>query len=393
MIGLNDNASTVSAVSAVRATTRNIDLPSKTAAAVSAVARLTIQNHSIRKHVPTSILQKHRSSLNAQIVTILNCSVLDFCANSLESWLDSGCLAGWETGQAAEPLAEFSGDCHDSPRFDHQNPGKDALWPGFFLTLWLTAVCLIPQLVSHEALPQNGDSPKRDNAPLSAKAQRIEVSRDLWISAVPQEQEGNNGESPRLKLKGVQEFFLIDFDPQPFQGRQVLKHNSTSCRRRRISAAHDRGVHRCSVGRRRRNQLCHNHQRQQLSLAVWFGHPWPGDSGDITGVTLGQMNTVWGFADPTPRDEMDWQIVEIDPRVVQARIDGSSQGFFVMDDVGSEYRRKETDLNIESSQIVSSAAGRAIAAVLHSLQSGWRKTAVRNRKLLHLKAGLPVGRT
>lgn len=131
MIGLNDNASTVSSVPTIRATPRYVDFSSKTAAAVSAIARLTIQNHSIRKHDPTSILQKHRSSLTVEIVTILDSSVLDFCANSLESGLDAGCLPGWELGQATGLLAEFFIDRHDSPRFDHQILRKDALWPGF----------------------------------------------------------------------------------------------------------------------------------------------------------------------------------------------------------------------------------------------------------------------
>ena len=52
---------------------------------------------------------------------------------------------------------------------------------------------------------------------------RVEVSRDLWISAYPKEVEGNNGGSHRLKLKGIQEFFLIDFDPAPLRGKRIVK--------------------------------------------------------------------------------------------------------------------------------------------------------------------------
>jgi hypothetical protein len=51
--------------------------------------------------------------------------------------------------------------------------------------------------------------------------QRMEVSRDLWISAYSKEVEGNNGGSHRLKLKGIQEFFLIDFDPAPLRGKKL----------------------------------------------------------------------------------------------------------------------------------------------------------------------------
>ncbi len=53
--------------------------------------------------------------------------------------------------------------------------------------------------------------------------QRVEVSRDLWISAYSKEVEGNNGGSHRLKLKGIQEFFLIDFDPAALRGKKITK--------------------------------------------------------------------------------------------------------------------------------------------------------------------------
>jgi hypothetical protein len=49
--------------------------------------------------------------------------------------------------------------------------------------------------------------------------------------------------------------------------------------------------------------------------------------------------SIWGFGDPTPRDADGWQAIPIEPAVVQARIDGVSHGFCVMDDVGNEYAR------------------------------------------------------
>jgi hypothetical protein len=45
----------------------------------------------------------------------------------------------------------------------------------------------------------------------------------LWISAYSKEVEGNNGGSHRLKLKNIQEFFLIDFDPAALRGKKVVK--------------------------------------------------------------------------------------------------------------------------------------------------------------------------
>ena len=46
----------------------------------------------------------------------------------------------------------------------------------------------------------------------------IPVSRDTWVSAVGEEQEGNNGASSRLKFKGIQEFTLLDGDFSAIQG-------------------------------------------------------------------------------------------------------------------------------------------------------------------------------
>ena len=49
----------------------------------------------------------------------------------------------------------------------------------------------------------------------------VPVSRDTWVSAVGAEREGNNGASPRLKLKGIQEFSLVDGDFSALKGRRI----------------------------------------------------------------------------------------------------------------------------------------------------------------------------
>lgn len=49
-VGLNDNVAAITTVASVRAATGNKRLPPETAAAVSTVARTTIQDRPIRKH-------------------------------------------------------------------------------------------------------------------------------------------------------------------------------------------------------------------------------------------------------------------------------------------------------------------------------------------------------
>ncbi len=174
----------------------------------------------------------------------------------------------------------------------------------------------------------------------ATEPRRVEVSRDLWISSYPSEQEGNNGGSPKLKLKGTQEFFLIDFDPAPFKGRKVVRaslhlhlESAYVLGRTTVSTVAEDWVE------GKGNGYAKVPGATSFRWARTGEKPWGGDGKDVTSVTLGLSGTIWGFGDPTPPDENRWQAIPIDPAVAQARIDGRSFGFFVMDDVGSEYQR------------------------------------------------------
>jgi len=193
------------------------------------------------------------------------------------------------------------------------------------LALWLACTCLV------HAEPV---------------ATRVEVSRDLWLSAVGSEGEGNNGGSPKLKLKGIQEFFLIDFDPAQLQGQQVVRaelhlhcESPENLGRVTVSTITDEWVE---------GQGTSYAKTPGASSYLWSRSGekrWAGDGPDITGVVLGQHGSIWGFGDASPRSTNDWITIPIDPAVAQARIDGGSQGFFVIDDVGNEYSRNGNTIN------------------------------------------------
>jgi hypothetical protein len=174
----------------------------------------------------------------------------------------------------------------------------------------------------------------------AAEALRVETSRDLWISSYPSEQEGNNGGSPKLKLKGTQEFFLIDFDATKFRGKRVVRATlhlhleaAPVLGRTTVSTVSQEWVEGKGTG------------YAKLPGATSFRwartgeERWGGDGQNVTSVILGLSGSAWGFGDPTPPDANRWQVIPIEPAVVQARVDGRSHGFFVMDDVGSEYQR------------------------------------------------------
>jgi hypothetical protein len=168
--------------------------------------------------------------------------------------------------------------------------------------------------------------------------QRVEVSRDLWVSSYEKEREGSNGGSPRLKLKGIQEFFLIDLDPAPLRGRRVVRaqlhvhcEGAEALGRITVSSVAEEWVEGGGTGYAR---------VPGASCFAWARtdeQRWR--DADITGSTLGSGGSVWGFGDATPRDAGGWQVIPVAPEVAQARLDGRSHGFCVMDDVGSEYTR------------------------------------------------------
>lgn len=179
-------------------------------------------------------------------------------------------------------------------------------------------------------------------AAVSLHAQdRVEVSRDLWISAYSKEVEGSNGGSPKLKLKGIQEFFLIDFDPAPLRGKRVVKaqlhvHLTTPehpLRRTTVSSITQDWVEGTGSGYAK---------VPGASSFVWAKtgqQRWADNAPDITSVVCGEGGSVWGFGDASAPDADGWQIISIAPEVAQARLDGRSHGFYVIDDVGNEYTR------------------------------------------------------
>lgn len=171
--------------------------------------------------------------------------------------------------------------------------------------------------------------------------QRVEVSRDLWLSAYSKEVEGNNGASPKLKLKGIQEFFLIDFDPVPLGGKRITKVQlhlhltspDAPLRRTTVSSITQDWVEGEGTGYAKVPGASSFHWAKTGEVR------WGKNDPDITSIVCGEGGSVWGFGEATTPDAEGWQIVPIAPEVVQARIDGQSFGFFVIDDVGNEYRR------------------------------------------------------
>ena len=175
---------------------------------------------------------------------------------------------------------------------------------------------------------------------LAAEPVRIDISRDVWISSYPTEVEGNNGASPKLKFKGVQELALMDIDITALKGKRVTKaqlhlhgEGDAVLRRMTVSTVMSEWVEGDGTSYKK---------VPGASSFTWARNGeqrWGGNEPDITGVINGLGGSRWCFADPTPRDANRWQILPVDPALVQERLDGRCFGFAVMDDVGIEYTR------------------------------------------------------
>ena len=156
-------------------------------------------------------------------------------------------------------------------------------------------------------------------ASLSLHAQqRVEVSRDLWISAYSKEVEGNNGGSHRLKLKGIQEFFLIDFDPVPLRGKKIVKAQlhvhlaspEAPLRRTTVSTISQDWVEGTGSSYAKTSGA---------SSFVWAKTGelrWGNNEPDITSVVCGEGGSLWGYGEASTPDAEGWQII---PRCLNER--------------------------------------------------------------------------
>jgi len=55
-----------------------------------------------------------------------------------------------------------------------------------------------------------------------AEMVKLTVTRDVWVSAFPEELDTSMGKTPQLKLKGNQELALLDFDTSQLRGKKIV---------------------------------------------------------------------------------------------------------------------------------------------------------------------------
>lgn len=183
-------------------------------------------------------------------------------------------------------------------------------------------------------------SPVKTHWPPLGTKKSYPVTRDTWISAVPDEAHGSNGGAKELKIKSLQEFVILDMDLSDLKGKIV----TGALLHLRSASPEKAPLARLSVGSvaspwsegtstRYRPQTGSSsfmeafHQQQDWS--------YPGST--FMDVTLGLGHTIWKFAECHAPDPQGWQSCAVAPEVIAARVAGLSHGFALYDDVGSTW--------------------------------------------------------
>lgn len=191
---------------------------------------------------------------------------------------------------------------------------------------------------------------------LKAETVRIPVTRDLWISSAQGEEEGNNGAAPRLKVKGYQEFSILDFDVTSLRGKRIeratlfLKRTGDE-RLYRVGVSSITSEWVEGVGTSYAKEDGASSFRWRINPSV----PWINDNissdetaleyNDVTSVIFGLGGSIWSNSEATEPED-DWQSVALDPDLVSVRANGLSYGFVIFDDTGTELERNDEDVNI-----------------------------------------------
>jgi hypothetical protein len=174
---------------------------------------------------------------------------------------------------------------------------------------------------------------------MSAETVTIPVSADTWISSVGKEANTNGGKAGKIKLKGYQEFGLLDFDVSALKGKKItaatlhvapaggLKHSpparGTDLRWFTVSTISSPWSEGGGSG--------YTIDSGATFLESSFETaPWSYPGSTLNDVTLGNGNTLRCDVDAgEPRD--GWMVIPLDKRLVEALVAKASHGLMLMD--------------------------------------------------------------
>lgn len=182
------------------------------------------------------------------------------------------------------------------------------------------------------------------NWPPNGRTIRINLKESTGISSFKDEKKGNIGHSRSLKLKGSQEFVLIDADLQTLKGYLIqgamihLRSASpTKAPLARVGVSTVASDWRGGRSRRYKaveGQVC-------FLQAEYLKRNWAYPGSTVMDVVFGRCNTLWRFADASHPDQDNWQTIAIEPDVLACGVSGISHGFCLYDELGNEWSVKD----------------------------------------------------
>lgn len=171
----------------------------------------------------------------------------------------------------------------------------------------------------------------------------IPIIRDTSLSSVGDEKDGNNGGAKRLKLKGIQEFALIDIDPTPLRGKQI----TGALLHLRSSSPKDAPLGRVGVSTLSTEWIEGNSSNygiqegsSSFNQARHQKEDWAYPGSTLMDVVFGHGHSLWRFADCSQPDSEGWQACAVEPDVIAARAAGLSYGFALSDEVGNTWSNR-----------------------------------------------------
>jgi hypothetical protein len=214
----------------------------------------------------------------------------------------------------------------------------------FILSLLFFILMAFVDFIAHSKELTVSFIPQKGFWPPGGKSKRYEVIRDTGISSVGWEKKGNTGGAGKLKLKGQQEYILLDIDPASLKGKIItgaLLHICSSTPENtplmRVGVS--------SVASPWKEGFLFRYLPQPGSScfhqAFYMKGNWAYPGSTLMDVVFGRGNTLWKFAEASKPEPDGWQSIAIDPDVVAARVAQLSQGFCLSDEVGSEWLNKD----------------------------------------------------
>ncbi len=176
--------------------------------------------------------------------------------------------------------------------------------------------------------------------PSSAEMMKFNVTRDVWLSAYPGEENNNMGASKKLKLKGIQEMALLDFDLSVLNGKKVesariyFRNAAKNNKLRKIGLSTVASP--WTEGKSRGYFVDFLGHGATFKYSSYKKSRWAGDGSDLTDVSMGNGNT-WQHHTILKKEDRQWWSVDVAVELIQALITGRSHGLLVMDESGQTF--------------------------------------------------------